>query len=381
MLESSNNILTQEDIAHLLSSSVQDKEIITEKVAKYYSIKDIDNDQKRIAESIFDVLLKDTEESIRKGLAENIKNIDYMPHDIISKLSKDIASVAVPVIECSNVLTDSDLLSIISSGDFEKQKGITSRKVVSAQVSDSLVNTGHEEIIGSLLQNNGAQVLETSYDRILNKFSSNEGIVENIIKRDQVPVSVVTKMINSVSDAIQDKIKGKYPKEFEKILSSIEKSKDIALLKTMGASSSNEMLIKFMSFVDRLDISKDLLPIVALCIGNLEIFNILVSKISNIPLKNIRVLISDKSNKGLKALYAKLPLPSNFCNEVELLVTILRDNEEDFFTKNLAISKEQGNLLISYIMEEIEDSRENFSQIEVVLRIMRKNIDDGLFYG
>jgi uncharacterized protein (DUF2336 family) len=103
-------------------------------------------------------MCKDVEERVRGALAANLKECPFLPHDIARTLAVDVASVFDPILKFSTVLTDTDLIEIAKSYGAEKQKAIASRPSLSSDVSDGLINTRNEAVVGTLVANDGAEI-------------------------------------------------------------------------------------------------------------------------------------------------------------------------------------------------------------------------------
>ena len=152
-------ILSQEEIQRLIHSPVDTKIHIAKNIVKYYEQDKYEDGQIEIAEQIFRIMLKDTETKVRKSLAEAIKSIEGVPHDVVLELAKDMEEVSLPILEFSDVLSDVDLVHIIVSTKNEQQHlAITKRKKINEGVSEALIDTKNEKVVGNLMQNTNAAV-------------------------------------------------------------------------------------------------------------------------------------------------------------------------------------------------------------------------------
>ena len=68
-----------------------------------------------------EVLAKDRAVKVRSVLAEEIKHMDCIPHDIALRLAHDLEEiVAAPILEYSPLLSDTDLVEVIAAGKVQK---------------------------------------------------------------------------------------------------------------------------------------------------------------------------------------------------------------------------------------------------------------------
>ena len=128
--------LSIEDISRLAEDKSPNARIeVANKLAKQYRNKDFPPEQLKLAEQIFRLLLRDVEVHVRKAISDNLKDLKDVPRDVILQLTKDVKEVSIPVLEVSEVLTDTDLISIIqTTNEVASQIAISKRKNVSSKV-------------------------------------------------------------------------------------------------------------------------------------------------------------------------------------------------------------------------------------------------------
>ncbi|MDA0997094.1 MAG: DUF2336 domain-containing protein [Proteobacteria bacterium] len=116
-------------------------------------------------------LARDQAVRVRQILAEALKEVANAPPDVIRKLAWDAEiAVAVPILRFSPVLTDEDLLKIISARPNEGSiSAIAERNVVSENVCDAIIDSDDRNAIGLLLGNASAQIREAALDRVINQ--------------------------------------------------------------------------------------------------------------------------------------------------------------------------------------------------------------------
>lgn len=344
--------LDKEDIEKLINSPMDKRMAITEKVAKFYNMSSFDESQRDSVEQIFRAILKDTEIEIRKILSNSLKSSSNVPKDIALSLASDASDVAIPMLETSDVLSDSDLIDIINSTiDPEKHLSITGRKSVSESVSEVLIEQGNEDVVTGLLNNQNAQVSENSYSKVVDRFSDVESVMSSIANRDSLPVSIVEELTQKVSDAIYKQLSDKHSSIIENIAPEIKKSREVATLKVMGMKSSDAEYEKFLQIMEKLNVAEEMVPISALCMGNVNLFEISIARLTKVSVANVRVLVWDESNRGFQALYQKGKLPDHLYAACELLIEVLRELkgalEED---DNSSMSSEKSNRIMEHLI-------------------------------
>lgn len=371
-----SNPIPIEDVTRLLDDEDISKRLAAvESVADQYQGKAFNKEQKALADQIFRVLMHDAETEVRRALSESLKEINTVPKDIIMQLVDDIDEVAVPVLETSAVLTDEDLVNIIkNSASSEKFMAISNRPEVSEDVSEALVDTGDKKVTKNMLQRAAVRFSEMGLSKVFEKHGEDEDIVKTMATRDALPVNVAEKMISSIGGALQEELVSKYGHLIPNINEVVSKSQEAATLKFMGVDSTDKEIRNMVEGLEKtseiaheiytrdaemteemvkLESSGRLTPISALCMGNLSLFEISLSRITNIPVANVRKLLQDDSWRGLEALYNRAKLPPTLYEAVKIVIKVVREMDEE--AKENSAMKKTANTLITRILKRAED--------------------------
>lgn len=374
-MDGNKAILSDDDIQKLIKSSVEKRLDVTKKIGKYYSAGGFDEDQMKIAERIFRILLKDTEVEVRKVLSESVKLSKDIPGDVIMELAKDINEVSIPVLEFSEVLTDDDLIEIIeSTEDISKQESVSQRKAVSEVVSNALIETGHASVVDKLLHNDGARVADDGYKKIIDDFSNNEKLLEAMVQREKIPVVIMEKLAKSVSQEIYAKLEEKHKNKIKNLDEVMNKGQEVSAMKVMGMQSTEQEYYEFCKLMTKLHIPPDLMPISALCVGNFNLFEVCIARATKVPVLNVRELLKDTGNKGFKVLYERASLPPKLYEASEVLVDVLRDLRGDLNNNGIMLSKKVANRIIGNMMMRAEEKGE-VENLDYIVTLIRHNVD------
>nr|MBC8267262.1 DUF2336 domain-containing protein [Rhodospirillaceae bacterium] len=166
---------------HTLLAKDEDEEVrfgLAEKLARIAP--DLSDDERdKLRQSTHEsltLLAKDEITKVRQILSETLKDVTNAPADVIKSLAMDgELAVAGPVLECSPVLNDEDLIEIISLGTVKGGlNAISRRQGVGEGVSEAIVATSDEEAIADLLGNGTAQIREETLDDLIAKADSIE---------------------------------------------------------------------------------------------------------------------------------------------------------------------------------------------------------------
>lgn len=351
--------LTPDDIQRLIKSPFDKKIEITKKIADYYRKGGFDEQQMQNAAKIFRTLVQDTEVEIRKTLSNAIKDQQNIPRDVVLSLAHDVQEVSLPVLQFSDILTDADLIEIVhNSEDAQKHISISKRNTVSENLVDALVDTQNDSVVGTLLQNEGAVVTEEIFEEIVKDYGGNEEVMGAMVQRESLPVSIVESLAEKISTSIYKSLSEKHKDAFERMDNIVKQSSEIATMKVIGLKSSESEYLKFRNLMSTLRISDDLTPIYALCMGNLNIFEVNVARITKTPVLNIRTLINDPSNLGFKVLYERAGLPSDLYYATAVLITVLREMsaKKELQTSGIFVTKETAAQIVAKVTNMAEST-------------------------
>nr|WP_298682623.1 DUF2336 domain-containing protein [uncultured Dongia sp.] len=160
---------------------------------------------------VLETLARDHALKVRRIVAEALKDLTDAPAHIIQELARDLEiKVAGPVLQYSPILTDDDLMEIISSGPIRGAlTAIAKRRRVGDRLADAIVAAAVDvpeetETITGLLNNKSAQIREETLDLILDKAPSIEEWQEPLVKRPLLPMNAIKRLADFVSSSLFD---------------------------------------------------------------------------------------------------------------------------------------------------------------------------------
>ena len=85
---------------------------------------------------------------MRRALAVTLKASDALPRDVALRLSRDIDSIAGPVLAFSPAFSDEDLVEIVRASSEAKQIAVAERAALSAPVAGAVAQFGCQAAAG-----------------------------------------------------------------------------------------------------------------------------------------------------------------------------------------------------------------------------------------
>ncbi len=158
----------------------------------------------RLILQVVDVLAKDRLPTIRAVLAEQIKSLENVPVEIVKDLARDAeALVSAPVLQFSPLLSDRDLIDIISTGiGSEALVAVSRRQGLSEAVSQAVVETEDDLAIPVLLANRTATIGMEAMEAIVAAGERHSGWHQALVSRDNMERSLVQRIASYVSEGL-----------------------------------------------------------------------------------------------------------------------------------------------------------------------------------
>ncbi|MBE0533018.1 MAG: DUF2336 domain-containing protein [Rhodospirillales bacterium] len=151
-----------------------------------------------------DLLARDQVVRVRSIVADALKDVAHAPPEVINRLARDSEIVvAGPILENSPVLTDEDLVAIVSESPVKGAlAAIARRDQLAGVVADAVARTGDVEAVGVLLTNASAQIREDTLDWILERAPGVEGWHGPLIRRPGLPGGTALRIARFVADSL-----------------------------------------------------------------------------------------------------------------------------------------------------------------------------------
>lgn len=181
---------------------------LAEKIGRLVPILTEEENEKltEMAIQILEVLAQDQVPRVRAIIAQEIKSAHNVPIEVVRRLAEDVEEiVAAPVIEYSPLLTDRDLMELISRGLASTTLcALAERKNLSHEVSGAVAGAGDAGAVTSLLKNDTAEIADITFEKILEDFDHTDVWHSAMVKRDNLPLNMVMRLARFVSATLID---------------------------------------------------------------------------------------------------------------------------------------------------------------------------------
>lgn len=322
--------LSKADVERLLKDPSSQARVDTAaKIATDFTAGQLSDDERRIAEDIFGVMVRDAEVRVREALSENLHSCEHLSRDIAKSLAKDVESVSLPVIQFSTVLTDDDLIDIIDTDNAEKQKAVARREIVSEPVSSALVDTSNEDVVTTLVSNDGAKISEETLEKVVDEFGDLESVNEPLVKRQKLPMAVAERLVGLVSEKLQEHLIAHHELSPETVSDVILHSREKATLDLLGPDAETDDVRELVALLYRQGRLTPTIILRSLCMGDTGFFEATVAILARVPITNARRLIHDKGELGLRAILDQSKLPTKLYPAFIAAIEVSHETEYD----------------------------------------------------
>jgi uncharacterized protein (DUF2336 family) len=322
--------LTYADVQRLMAAPTPDqKHGVAVKVVGAYRGDALKGEERAIAEEIFRLLARDVEVSVRQALAEEVRALSTLPHDVALILARDVDSVASPVLTDSPVLTEEDLIEIVNASGAAKQIAIANRAVVSERISSALIDKGNEAVVTTLVANPGARLDEGLLDKVMDRHGNSQSVQDKLSERPKLPPRIAERLVSMVTDRLRERMISRHNLDPDLATDLILSAYERAAVKLVGEDSdatSIEALARQISSQGRLT---DALILRAACLGEIGLVEAALAVRAGVPVHNARLLLHDRGPLGLKSICEKASIHRGVAAVLRVAVEVVHENAYD----------------------------------------------------
>ena len=152
-------------------------------------------------------LAEDELPRVRQILAEEVKKLGCVPKAVALKLARDIECVSAPILEFSPLLSDADLVEIITSAQARHALiAIARRQPLSATVSDAIAKVMDIPSVAELLKNANARIRQKTMDKIIDQAERIREWHGPLVLRHDLSQRAVRRIAGFVSTALIEEL-------------------------------------------------------------------------------------------------------------------------------------------------------------------------------
>lgn len=337
----------------------------TSALARAYLHSDLSPDDLAAAEGAMIMLLDDPSPLVRRALAEVFASAQQAPRVVVHALAADQPEIAAPILACSPLLLEDDLVDLIAVSQPEAQMAIAGRAMLSRAVSAAIAEVGSAQACLALIENPDADVATFSVDRIVDRFGHLAAIREPLLDRGDLPMSTRQALLAKLSQTLAGFIAGRQwmgPEHAEYAAREACEKTTVAL----GAATPYEELGQLVQHLRQSGQLTTGMILRALLSGNVVLFEEVLAELSGVPIERVMSYIHDRNISGFGALYRKAGLPDTAFPAFREALAALREG---------ALIGEQGGVarlkrrMVEHVLEACAQERgQDLSSLLALLR-------------
>lgn len=163
-------------------------------------------------DAVLSTIATQTAEDARVELANRMADSTNAPAGLVMQLARDAISVAGPILERSNVLSEEDLVRLVHENGQEHLRLISSREDVTEQVSSAIVERGDDTTVATLISNDHAELSRETYEEVTRRAETSPELQAPLVNRDETPADLLNDLMMVVKSSLRDTISKKFDK-------------------------------------------------------------------------------------------------------------------------------------------------------------------------
>ena len=256
--------------------------------------------ERELMTGILRQLIHDVEMSVRRELAARLAQYAHAPRELVVALSNDRIEVAYPILINSAVLNDDDLIDVVHHCSLQHSLVIATRAPLRERVSDALVETGNEEVIATLLDNQEANISDRTIESLVAESRHVDRYQGPLLRRQDLPPELAKRMYWWVSAALRQHILEHFAIDPATLDDAVEGTvRSLVPNSQLQASESPESL---RVLADHLAQTRSITPeylVQVLRDGRIPFFEALFSRLSGLNSKLVRRFLHEPGGESL----------------------------------------------------------------------------------
>lgn len=187
-------------------ANVLERDQLFRNMAQLYSYVSDRCDDEQVAQydEVLCQLAELVEVEARTHVAKLLAPLDRAPGNVVNKLANDSIEVAAPLLEFSNVLSDDDLIDIVSHQSEAHRVAIAGRNHVTERVGEAIAEHGGSPSVARLAANRTAELGRTTMERLVTRAGTDAALAANLRGRTDLDWSSLRDEISEAGQKVLD---------------------------------------------------------------------------------------------------------------------------------------------------------------------------------
>ncbi len=305
MLQDTDRIKTEDARQAVQDSDPEKRSHATMRLSKVIQNPNLSEGERDYANRLIEVISEDVSELVRRSLAITLRNSPFLPKSVLSRLIKDIDSIAVPLITHSPLLTEADLALVLKSGMVGKVRAVAARKDLSNRIILSLIQTGDTVSGRALAANDTLHLSDEAAQAMIETYREDDIIRQAMLNRASMPMPVVEKLVAASAEDIANRL-------FRRNTISKENSNRIGrethqrtLVRLTNEHFSEKTLRELVSALKTSGRLSPELTLRAMGLGKVSLVHYCLAALAELSVRKVVLMLHDTGPFALRGLCAK----------------------------------------------------------------------------
>jgi uncharacterized protein (DUF2336 family) len=258
--------------------------------------------EEELVNELIDQLMANSNQMVRHQLVGKFADVTRMPRRMASNLALDSIDVARAILVSNPNLTDNDLIHVVENTSLDHALAIAERAQISEAVADALVTTGDARVMQVVAENLGAHLSQRAIGVLSEAAHYTGALRQPILQRPEISAEDAMKLYWWVEQDLR-----RYTlKRFGITSGQIDKALAFTITAFLDAHAHEKFNDGVMTQVadwmqEHGAATIHVLPQV-LRMGHFRLFNMLLSRLSNLSLTLVDTIVSETGGRGLASI-------------------------------------------------------------------------------
>jgi len=266
-------------------------------------------------------LASDPVKEVRMLLAAILVHCEKLHSDVLFSIIADDEDIALPFLTQTPALDRLRCLTILKVGDKARQMVLASRPGLDEEVIRFIADHCDSDVCVALLDNEAIEVGVKVYRRIYVRFREVPEVIEQLLKRDDLPLEVRILQAKKASTNVHKLMVDRGWIAANDAQEIIIDAEETTLLRILASARDVEVdgLVAFLSGKGLLTSS---LVLRAACAGDMRMVIRALAYLSSTPVHKVEKVFKERAVMGLKGIYNRCGLPKNCFHIIRAAVDI-----------------------------------------------------------
>ena len=258
--------------------------------------------EEELINELVDDLLRARTPVVRAQLIKRFADVKRMPRRLAFSLANDKIDVANDVLQNCPSLSDGDLVTIVETQTRDHAAAVARRKSISEAVADALVVTGDVRVMQLVAENLGAQLGPKAIAVLTDAARFAADLREPLLNRTEMTADAASRLYWWVSQDLRRVALNRFNIPSGQIDQALAGTIDQLLGYYEIDKANDESMTSVANWLtERQAVTPQILPQV-LRLGHFRLFNILVGRMTALPLNLVDLIVNETGGRGLAVI-------------------------------------------------------------------------------